>query len=210
MLLGGDEIGRTQRGNNNAYCQDNEMSWVDWEAADRTCSSSPAADPTAARAPGVPPPRLVPGPADPRRRRRRHRLVHARRRGDDRRGLAGRLRASRSACSSTARRSTAQRLRGEPIVDDSFLLLFNAHHEPLDVHAAAARVRRALGSRARHAAEPGRDRGQSSARRSTGGAGAEAAAPSGGRRQPPRLHIRAGETHRGGGAVGRSCCAACS
>jgi isoamylase len=34
MLLGGDEIGRAQRGNNNAYCQDNEVSWFDWEAAD--------------------------------------------------------------------------------------------------------------------------------------------------------------------------------
>jgi isoamylase len=31
MLLAGDEIGRTQRGNNNAYCQDNEISWFDWE-----------------------------------------------------------------------------------------------------------------------------------------------------------------------------------
>ena len=31
MLLGGDEFGRTQRGNNNAYCQDNEISWFDWE-----------------------------------------------------------------------------------------------------------------------------------------------------------------------------------
>src|SRR5437867_772447 len=30
MLLAGDEIGRTQKGNNNAYCQDNEISWVDW------------------------------------------------------------------------------------------------------------------------------------------------------------------------------------
>ena len=30
MLLAGDEIGRTQAGNNNAYCQDNEISWVDW------------------------------------------------------------------------------------------------------------------------------------------------------------------------------------
>jgi len=30
MLLGGDEIGRTQGGNNNAYCQDNEISWYDW------------------------------------------------------------------------------------------------------------------------------------------------------------------------------------
>jgi glycogen operon protein len=30
MLLGGDEFGRTQKGNNNAYCQDNEISWIDW------------------------------------------------------------------------------------------------------------------------------------------------------------------------------------
>ena len=34
LLLGGDELGRTQGGNNNAYCQDNETSWVDWKAAD--------------------------------------------------------------------------------------------------------------------------------------------------------------------------------
>jgi glycogen operon protein len=31
MICAGDEIGRTQRGNNNAYCQDNEISWIDWE-----------------------------------------------------------------------------------------------------------------------------------------------------------------------------------
>ncbi|MBV9422578.1 MAG: glycogen debranching protein GlgX [Solirubrobacterales bacterium] len=31
MLLGGDEVGRTQRGNNNAWCQDNELSWYDWK-----------------------------------------------------------------------------------------------------------------------------------------------------------------------------------
>jgi isoamylase len=31
MLLGGDELGRTQRGNNNGWCQDNELSWFDWE-----------------------------------------------------------------------------------------------------------------------------------------------------------------------------------
>jgi glycogen operon protein len=36
MLLAGDEIGRTQQGNNNAYCQDNEISWIDWDlCADR-------------------------------------------------------------------------------------------------------------------------------------------------------------------------------
>ena len=34
MLLGGDEMGRTQQGNNNAYCQDNQIAWVDWSAAD--------------------------------------------------------------------------------------------------------------------------------------------------------------------------------
>jgi isoamylase len=34
MLLHGDELGRTQRGNNNAYCQDNELSWVDWTLID--------------------------------------------------------------------------------------------------------------------------------------------------------------------------------
>jgi glycogen operon protein len=34
MLLAGDEIGRTQGGNNNAYCQDNEISWLDWDNAD--------------------------------------------------------------------------------------------------------------------------------------------------------------------------------
>jgi glycogen operon protein len=34
MITGGDEIGRTQRGNNNAYCQDNEISWYDWDLDD--------------------------------------------------------------------------------------------------------------------------------------------------------------------------------
>lgn len=35
MLVAGDEISRTQGGNNNAYCQDNEISWLDWEGADQ-------------------------------------------------------------------------------------------------------------------------------------------------------------------------------
>ncbi|GAA3175435.1 glycogen debranching protein GlgX [Blastococcus jejuensis] len=34
MLTAGDELGRTQLGNNNAYCQDNEISWIDWDAVD--------------------------------------------------------------------------------------------------------------------------------------------------------------------------------
>ena len=35
MICGGDEIGRTQHGNNNAYCQDNEISWFDWNLDER-------------------------------------------------------------------------------------------------------------------------------------------------------------------------------
>ena len=35
MFLAGDEFGRSQRGNNNAYCQDNEISWVDWQLAEQ-------------------------------------------------------------------------------------------------------------------------------------------------------------------------------
>ncbi len=39
MLTAGDEFGRTQRGNNNAYAQDNEITWLDWTGADRSLSA---------------------------------------------------------------------------------------------------------------------------------------------------------------------------
>ncbi len=35
MLVAGDEFGRTQQGNNNAYCQDNEISWLNWDLKDK-------------------------------------------------------------------------------------------------------------------------------------------------------------------------------
>ena len=93
MLCGGDEIGRTQHGNNNAYCQDNEISWFDWEHADDDAARVHArSDQAALRAPVFTPPPLVPGAADPRPRGQRHRLVHARRHRDVGRGLADRLR----------------------------------------------------------------------------------------------------------------------
>jgi glycogen operon protein len=38
MILAGDEFGRTQKGNNNAYCQDNEISWVDWNLAEKNAA----------------------------------------------------------------------------------------------------------------------------------------------------------------------------
>ena len=34
MLLAGDELGHTQQGNNNTYCQDNELTWLSWELDD--------------------------------------------------------------------------------------------------------------------------------------------------------------------------------
>ena len=54
-------------------------------------------------------------------------------------------RADASACSSTARRSPRPDEHGERIVDDSFLLLFNAHHEDVDVHAADPRASASTG-----------------------------------------------------------------
>ncbi len=39
MLMAGDEFGRTQKGNNNAYCQDNEISWVDWSLLDSSAGA---------------------------------------------------------------------------------------------------------------------------------------------------------------------------
>ena len=43
MLLGGDEFGRSQQGNNNAYCQDSELSWFDWSLADSEAGRALAA-----------------------------------------------------------------------------------------------------------------------------------------------------------------------
>ena len=52
MLVAGDEMGRTQGGNNNAYCQDNEISWLDW-------SGVQSAGATSTRAPGPRPSRIA-------------------------------------------------------------------------------------------------------------------------------------------------------
>ena len=41
MLVAGDEMGRTQRGNNNAYCQDNDISWLDWTAVASAARTAP-------------------------------------------------------------------------------------------------------------------------------------------------------------------------
>ena len=70
-------------------------------------------------------------------------VVPGRRRADDRRRLARRPRCS--GCSSTARRSTTPDAHGQRIVDDSFLLLFNAHHEDVAFTLPERALRRARG-----------------------------------------------------------------
>ena len=64
MIGHGDELGRTQHGNNNVYCQDSELAWVDWDNVDeqllefvRTLDRVPQT------APGVPPPPVLHRPA---------------------------------------------------------------------------------------------------------------------------------------------------
>ena len=68
MLVAGDERGRTQGGNNNAWCQDNEVSWLDWDETD-AASELARLHAAAARAPQAP--RGVQAHALPRRRPRR-------------------------------------------------------------------------------------------------------------------------------------------
>ena len=73
----GDEFGRTQRGNNNAYCQDNDISWVDWTLAreERRPGAVRAYDDRAAEAPLRPEPRAIRQPRElARRPSRRARL----------------------------------------------------------------------------------------------------------------------------------------
>ena len=96
MIAHGDELGRTQQGNNNVYCQDNELSWIDWGR--RRCRPDrvhPGGVRATRRTPGVPQAALLQRRPVRQRgepRTARYRVVRARRLGDDRRGLGVRLR----------------------------------------------------------------------------------------------------------------------
>ncbi len=132
MLLAGDEMGRTQRGNNNAWCQDNEISWVDWELDEAERGAARVHAPPAGAAPRAPD---LPSHAVPQRRglglgAPRRLVVPARRPAHDRRRLAERRRA-RARRVPQRPRDRERRAEGEPIVDSSFLLLLNAHHEDI-------------------------------------------------------------------------------
>jgi glycogen operon protein len=132
MLLGGDEIGRTQHGNNNAYCQDNEISWYNWTGADNGLLQFTR--------------RLI-------RLRHRHPVL-CRRRWFQGRPIHGsdvsdigwftpdgremseedwKLRFAKSlGVFLNGRAIPTPDERGECIIDDSFYVMFNPHHEPLD------------------------------------------------------------------------------
>ena len=85
MILSGDELGRSQRGNNNAYCQDNETSWLDWAARrPRAARLHPAADRAPRPASGAPPAALLHREGGGVEGTQGRALAAQRRRGDDR------------------------------------------------------------------------------------------------------------------------------
>ncbi|MCU1676952.1 MAG: hypothetical protein JWM93_1710 [Frankiales bacterium] len=135
MLVHGDEMGRTQLGNNNAYCQDNELTWVDW---DRARENWALQDFTA---------RMAKLRTDhPVFRRRRFFEGHTLRGSGGVADIAWLTPSGDEMSDQDWEYAAAKSLqvflngqgiatvdeRGERVVDDSFLLMFNAHHEPLD------------------------------------------------------------------------------
>jgi len=134
MLLHGDELGRSQSGNNNAYCQDNSVSWIDWAGAKDNWALT----------------RFV---AEVSRLRREHPVFRRRRffqgapvrrtddvcdiawftpGGEEMSGQDWNVALTSSLGVFLNGRGIPDRdARGEPVVDDSFLLLFNAHRDPI-------------------------------------------------------------------------------
>ncbi len=130
MILGGDERTRTQRGNNNGWCQDNELSWYDWSDTDDSAELQAFTQ------------RLI-------RLRQQHPVFHRDSflRGEELMGSglpdvwwfrADGLKMTRRDWQSdehvlgmflNGREIPTPGRHGQPIEDDSFLILFNAHHE---------------------------------------------------------------------------------
>ncbi|MBX5462955.1 MAG: glycogen debranching protein GlgX [Steroidobacteraceae bacterium] len=132
MLLAGDELGQTQGGNNNAYCQDNEISWLDWDLTDDERAFLEFVSQIVVF-------------------RRRHPVFSRRRflqdrtladgvkevawlRPDDQELSDEDWNTSFNRCLGVYMAGTAiERVdrRGKPVKDNNFLLLFNAHHEEI-------------------------------------------------------------------------------
>ncbi|MFC5290199.1 glycogen debranching protein GlgX [Actinokineospora guangxiensis] len=135
MLLHGDEMARTQDGNNNAYCQDNELSWMDWSLAE---ANADLVQFTSAV--------LAVRHAHPVFRRRRFFAGRPIRRGDELRDIAWFSPSGQEMtdedwgsgfgkCIITFLNGDGipdMDARGERVTDDSFLLCFNAHHEDIE------------------------------------------------------------------------------
>ncbi|MBM7279416.1 glycogen debranching protein GlgX [Gordonia rubripertincta] len=137
MLAHGDEIGRTQQGNNNVYCQDSELSWVDWSLAEENADLLEFTRKAIALR-----------TAHPVFRRRRFFGGKPIRWGDQARDIAWLTPAGVEMTSEDWDSGFGKSLavffngkglgekdeRGEWVVDDSFFICFNAHYEPIDFH----------------------------------------------------------------------------
>ena len=134
MLVCGDELGRTQKGNNNAFCQDNDLSWLDWSLQERNAE-------------------LFKFTQDLIDFRSRHPVFRRRKwfQGQDIHGSGvndigwfnpdGRETTDKQwslgfakaiALFLNGKEIPLQGKQGEQIIDDSFLLFFNAHYEPIE------------------------------------------------------------------------------
>ena len=148
MLLHGDELGRTQGGNNNAYCQDNEicLDGLGRCRRSRLVEFTAAVTALRARAPGVPPAPLLRGPADRRARRGRRALpdiawfTPAGEEMTEQDWDTGFGRCSRVFLNGEGI-TEADEPRASRSRDDSFLLCFNAHDEAIEFTLPAAGVR---------------------------------------------------------------------
>ncbi len=133
MLLAGDEKGRTQRGNNNAYCQDNEISWMSWDAdgEDRELLSFVS--------------ELIKFRKSHSCFRRRSFFKGPRGKGTGVKDIIWLTPDGREMTDQEWHQSEARCLglclqgsatdeddeRGQPVVDDDFILLLNSHHQPI-------------------------------------------------------------------------------
>ncbi|MFT7834987.1 glycogen debranching protein GlgX [Saccharothrix sp. BKS2] len=136
MLLHGDELARTQQGNNNAYCQDNELSWVDWSLLEK---NRDLVDFTSALTEFR--------KQHPVLRRRRFFQGKPIRKGDELRDIAWFTPAGEEMQEQNWDDGFGKCIvvflngegipdldqRGMRVLDDSFLLAFNAHHEDIEV-----------------------------------------------------------------------------
>jgi isoamylase len=132
MLVAGDELGRTQQGNNNAYCQDNEISWIDWMKADKDLAEFTR--------------KLIHFRKDHAMFRRRRWFQGVPIKGVGLEDIAWFLPDGSEMNEEHWNQDFAKSLaiffnglgirsvnaKGEQVIDDHFYLIFNAHHEPLN------------------------------------------------------------------------------